>query len=87
MLKISVSATSKKDGENTPQSGEYWYLDVRKETLDTWTGEIFSNQCVELGEYIDHDLFCINGQIISKRQYMLIGKWEPNSFWKLLGYK
>lgn len=74
-----------------PNIGEYWYIKGFVRYYDDYgdnyltTPEVILSKICSVNEY---EIVIINkfGTSIANRN-TVVGKWEPNWFWKLLGYK
>lgn len=70
----------------SPNVGEYWYVHCAVE--DSLVGEYNTVQICKIeGIVNDKYLVQVNKQAWETSRVNVLRKWEPNWFWKLLGYK
>lgn len=78
-----------------PKAGEYWNLLATLQV--SWDGRppymyeqrIIVAKCIGNGVFIGPALNRFGKTVYGRNgySYTLLSKWEPNWFWKLLGYK
>lgn len=64
-----------------PEVGEYWYIKVNSHSAKIGRIVAVNNTTVvaylcEYNEFVSYSVFATDSDV----------KWEPNRFWKLLGY-
>lgn len=82
-------------GDLMPKIGEYWYLNIPLKNVDLDRIELHSiiAECVSVTE--NGPVFYGNAPTHYRSVYYgpgfyyceRVNKWEPNWFWRLLGYK
>lgn len=82
-----------------PKVGEYWHLSIPLRVIDLDSSKEFHEnraivaKCVSVTDrgpvFYGNALFSLRNVYYGSGFYecKIVGKWEPNWFWKLLGYK
>lgn len=69
------------NNEIKPKIGEYWYVDTGYLTDLIYIGRIIG---IKNDKYI---VMITNSNITQIFPDKMLCKWQPNRFWKMLGYK
>jgi len=69
-----------------PEVGEYWYIGIRVISTHTFTFETHEYDDIVLAKCVSSNIFKYRDYYITTNT-VIYSKWEPNWFWKFLGYK